>query len=219
MPAKDVIEIITYPNNPDGLVHPPLYPNAAYHIYDCVYYWPTIVDIDPTPLSFDIMVFSLSKLTGMAQSRLGWALVRDQSLAFGTIGPGSIETYGVAAEAQYRAGRIMSHLALDHFVYFAAVRKQIDTRWADVSWIFAQQPLPARFSLQSSRGFWIWIACNDPTDDCDKVFLDAGIKGRFAHGETGVTGYNRLSVMGRPQAWTVLVQRLTALIAPDATGK
>ena len=40
-----LVEVVTYPNNPDGEFYPPLYPNAKYHIYDMVYYWPHIVNI------------------------------------------------------------------------------------------------------------------------------------------------------------------------------
>lgn len=32
MPPEDVIEIRCWPNNPDGVFYPPVYPNAAYHI-------------------------------------------------------------------------------------------------------------------------------------------------------------------------------------------
>ncbi len=62
----DVIEIVTYPNNPDGLQHPPVYPTAHAIIYDLVYYWPHTCPA--VSLRSDaIMVFSSFKLTGHAQ--------------------------------------------------------------------------------------------------------------------------------------------------------
>lgn len=176
-----------------------------------VYYWPHIVPMQSSLPSFDLMVFSLSKLTGMAQSRLGWALIRDQSLAFGTIGPSSIETYGVSAESQFRGARIMAHLALDQSAYFGILYGQITARWTQLQNMF-QQAASNRFQLQSTQGFWVWIACLLPTDDCNQVFLDAGIKGRFGAGETGVSGHIRLSVMGRPSAWNVLSGRIQILL-------
>ena len=75
-----------------------------------VYYWPHIVNITHV-VDNPIMVFSLSKLTGMAASRIGWALLDSTTLAFNTIGQQSTETYSISSEAQFRASRVMAQLA------------------------------------------------------------------------------------------------------------
>ena len=74
---NNTYEILTYPNNPDGSKRNPISKNV---IYDCIYYWPHFTEID-VKLEHDIMIFSASKHTGHAGSRLGWALVKDPEIA------------------------------------------------------------------------------------------------------------------------------------------
>lgn len=69
--SKRVIEFVTSPNNPDGKLNKANFqgPNSE-AIYDRVYYWPHFTPI-PTPADEDVMLFSISKLTGHAGTRLG----------------------------------------------------------------------------------------------------------------------------------------------------
>ncbi|KAL2497036.1 Tryptophan aminotransferase-related protein 4 [Abeliophyllum distichum] len=50
-------------------------------IYDHAYYWPHFTAI-PAPADEDVMIFTISKLTGHAGSRFGWALVKDEDWVF-----------------------------------------------------------------------------------------------------------------------------------------
>jgi hypothetical protein len=66
-----IIEFVTSPNNPDGhlkkaVVQGPL----ARSINDHAYYWPHFTAI-PAPADGDVMIFTISKLTGHAGSRFG----------------------------------------------------------------------------------------------------------------------------------------------------
>lgn len=65
------IEFVTSPNNPDGQLKEAVLrgPNAK-QIYDLAYYWPHYTAI-PSPMDEDLMIFTLSKLTGHAGSRFG----------------------------------------------------------------------------------------------------------------------------------------------------
>jgi hypothetical protein len=74
-----VIEFVTVPNNPSGELRKPIYPTAA-QIYDMVYYWPSLTAITYRA-AHPIMMFSMSKLTGHAGTRLGWAWVKDPVVA------------------------------------------------------------------------------------------------------------------------------------------
>lgn len=69
--STTLIEFVTSPNNPDGQLNKAVLhgPNAK-AIYDHAYNWPHFTAI-PAPADSDLMIFSLSKLTGHAGSRFG----------------------------------------------------------------------------------------------------------------------------------------------------
>lgn len=63
---------MTSPNNPDGELKEAILEGPSVKtIYDRVYYWPLYTPI-PAPASEDLMLFSISKLTGHAGSRFGY---------------------------------------------------------------------------------------------------------------------------------------------------
>ena len=65
------IEFVTSPNNPDGkLSKAVLRGPDVKAIYDRAYYWPHFTPI-PAPADDDLMLFTISKLTGHAGSRFG----------------------------------------------------------------------------------------------------------------------------------------------------
>ena len=70
------IEVVTSPNNPDGTLRVPVVNSGVEGkiIYDLAYYWPQYTPITDQ-LDHDVMVFTFSKCTGHAGSRIGW--VRD----------------------------------------------------------------------------------------------------------------------------------------------
>lgn len=66
------IELVASPNNPDGkLQNAFLNGNATTAIYDLAYYWPHFGPIT-SAAAYDIMVFTLSTVTGHAGSRIGY---------------------------------------------------------------------------------------------------------------------------------------------------
>lgn len=66
------IEVVTSPNNPDGTLREPVVNSVAEGklIHDLAYYWPQF-----TPITHeaddDVMLFTFSKCTGHAGSRIG----------------------------------------------------------------------------------------------------------------------------------------------------
>jgi len=73
---QSFIEFVTSPNNPDGRLQRAVLGGSA-TIYDHCYYWPHYTAI-PAPSDEDVMVFSISKVSGHASSRFGY--VQFQSL-------------------------------------------------------------------------------------------------------------------------------------------
>lgn len=67
----NLIEFLTAPNNPDGKLNKPtLQGPSVKTIHDLAYFWPHFTAI-PAPADEDLMIFTISKLTGHAGSRFG----------------------------------------------------------------------------------------------------------------------------------------------------
>lgn len=68
--ADGFIEFVTSPNNPDTRLCKPVLGGSAAAIVDHAYYWPHFTHI-PAPSDEDVMMFTMSKLSGHAGSRFG----------------------------------------------------------------------------------------------------------------------------------------------------
>jgi L-tryptophan--pyruvate aminotransferase len=64
------IEVVCLPNNPTGDNRHPVVNGSGPLIFDLAYYWPHHVPISG-PLDHDVMLFTLSKTTGHAGTRIG----------------------------------------------------------------------------------------------------------------------------------------------------
>ena len=76
-------------------------------IHDLVYYWPQYTPIIAAA-AHDIMLFTVSKITGHAGTRLGWALVRDRDVAKKMVNFVYESTIGVSKDSQLRAAKILA---------------------------------------------------------------------------------------------------------------
>lgn len=95
--------LVVLPNNPDFSVND-FSSESSQKIYDLCYYWPQYLDKESViKRSDDIMIFGLSKATGHAGTRFGWALVKDPQTANLMKKYIELTTSGVSAEAQARA--------------------------------------------------------------------------------------------------------------------
>ena len=77
--SHDTIEIVTSLNNSDGSLLTAQC-TGALQVYDNAYFWPHFMPLT-SRRSDDVILFTLSKLTGHAGSRVGWAFVRDADIA------------------------------------------------------------------------------------------------------------------------------------------
>lgn len=66
------VELVTLPNNPDGSIRGPVAKRSGdgHVVYDFAYYWPQYTAITHQA-DHDIMLFTFSKCTGHAGSRVG----------------------------------------------------------------------------------------------------------------------------------------------------
>lgn len=217
-------QVLTTPNNPDGRRLTPRFPQAA-QVTDLVYSWPHYVPADDTasPADADLMIFSFSKLTGYASSRIGWALVRDAKVAGLMSQYMFLQSTAPAVEAQVRAVHMLRAITAARRAdrnseddFFAFARERLAARWKVLRDVFAKSH---RFTLAGEDGvLYMWLACNDPRDaqNCAKAFGDVGITT-----ETGVTygsdtKHVRVCMGHDDSTFALLLQRLRTLVGAEA---
>nr|AKJ88111.1 TAA on Y chromosome [Marchantia polymorpha] len=101
------IELVTTPNNPTGEVRQSVVSGGAgFPVHDLAYYWPHHTPIT-SPADHDLMLFTVSKSTGHAGTRIGWALVKDLKVAQKMAKFIELNTIGVSKDAQIRAAHIL----------------------------------------------------------------------------------------------------------------
>ncbi|KAL2926211.1 Tryptophan aminotransferase-related protein 1 [Bienertia sinuspersici] len=114
------IEVVTSPNNPDGRSRKPVVKGeGGVVMYDLAYYWPQYTPIT-SPADYDVMLFTLSKTTGHAGSRMGWAIVKDQEIAKKMKKQICLTIIGSCQEGQFRATKILQFVAdrYEHASYY-----------------------------------------------------------------------------------------------------
>ncbi|CAB4289406.1 unnamed protein product [Prunus armeniaca] len=228
--ATNVIEFVTSPNNPDGQLNKANVqgPNAK-AIYDRVYYWPHFTAI-PTPANDDIMIFSISKLTGHAGSRFGWAVVKDESVFQKMTMYTLINSMGISRDAQLRALKVLNVVleggGKDIFEFgYNTLRK----RWEKLSNILS---VSNRFSLQKfapkhctffkkTRGpspAYAWVKCEREEDkDCYAVLQEeANVYGRRGSQFGAEDRFVRLTLLRSQDDFDLLLQRLNQLVLEES---
>ncbi|CAN1335058.1 Tryptophan aminotransferase-related protein 2 [Linum perenne] len=101
------VEFVTSPNNPDGFTrHPIVNRTGGFSVYDLAYYWPQYTSVT-SPSDHDITLFTVSKSTGHAGIRIGWALVKDAEVARKMTKFIELSSLGVSKDSQLRATKIM----------------------------------------------------------------------------------------------------------------
>ncbi|OEL38619.1 Tryptophan aminotransferase-related protein 2 [Dichanthelium oligosanthes] len=132
------IEVICSPNNPDGGIRKGVVKSKSVKtIHDFAYCWPQYTPITEAP-SHDIMLFTVSKCTGHAGTRLGWALVKDTEVAQKMIKFMELNTIGVSKDSQLRAAKIIK-VVCDGY-------EQSPTSEANRLFHFAQRKMAERWS-------------------------------------------------------------------------
>ncbi|KAK4374408.1 hypothetical protein RND71_005085 [Anisodus tanguticus] len=223
----DVVEFVTSPNNPDGNLRSPVLkgPNVKL-IYDRAYYWPHYTAI-PAPADEDLMIFTISKFTGHAGSRFGWAIVKDVKVYEKMMEYIGLADMGISKDAQLRALTLLKVVGEgDGKQLFNFAHQILRDRWEKLSQIFS---LSKRFSLQrvptqyctflerarEPSPAYAWVKCKRKEKNCTEVFKVAKIIGRpgsrFFVGER----YVRLSLLKGQHDFDMLILRLKELVSQE----
>ena len=146
----------TSPNNPTGELQEP---EGDLNVVDACYYWPQYTRITKK-LNHDVMIFGLSKCTGHAGTRIGWALVKDKKVAQLMRDYVEQSTCGVSRDAQKRARTILATAAdsklTDPFMFG---RHKICKRWS----LFSHYARPwTSFKILNKDGMFAWCEGTPP---------------------------------------------------------
>uniref|UniRef100_A0A803L0Q2 Alliinase C-terminal domain-containing protein n=1 Tax=Chenopodium quinoa TaxID=63459 RepID=A0A803L0Q2_CHEQI len=132
------IEVVTSPNNPDGRSRKPVVNREeGLLIYDLAYYWPHYIPIT-SPADYDVMLFTLSKTTGHAGTRIGWAVVKDQEIAKKMKKQILLMSIGSCHEGQLRATKLFHFVAdrYEHDAYYEHEKPPMKPNLFDVEGLF-----------------------------------------------------------------------------------
>ncbi|KAL4303629.1 hypothetical protein GQ457_10G002650 [Hibiscus cannabinus] len=229
--STNVIEFVTSPNNPDGQLKQAILhgPNVK-TIYDRAYYWPHFTPI-PASADEDVMVFTLSKLTGHAGTRLGWAVIKDEALFKRMMEHMRLNSMGVSKDAQLRAFRLLKTVLEEGTEIFDFAYRTMKSRWERLVRTIS---LSDRFSLQENNPQYCtfyskvrqlspaygWLKCEREEDkDCYAVLKAANIIGREGHRYGAEDRYVRLSLVKTEDDFGLLIERLNELISKEDGGR
>jgi aspartate/methionine/tyrosine aminotransferase len=211
---SSIIEYVTLPNNPTGEHREVVYKNSPYTVHDMVFYWPSMTS---TPkVNFNVMMFSLSKLTGHGGSRLGWALIKDPEVASLMNFFISRNQYHSSVDTYYRALNLLSFLAQDEEdSLFEYVKNTLAVRWKVLLNLFTKTE---QFHVESATGrYYAYIRCSSTivtsgNSTCTNLFNSVGIISETGDQYGSTKGhYARLDLLMRDYAFDLFVTKVTRL--------
>lgn len=176
------MEIVTSPNNPTGnrtknYTHCPL-------VYDLCYNWYQYST--PVKEDHDVMIFSLSKATGHAGSRVGWGIFSDKDVADKVQEFVELDTCGVSADSQTKAlSMILDQLKRPknkRCFYFG--RYELKYRWAKFKQVMAHYD---NITVKNRLGMFALVKVEDPSST---GWVDAEEYFKENFGVFGVSGDN-----------------------------
>eukprot|EP00045_Choanoeca_perplexa_P015640 m.199850 g.199850 ORF g.199850 m.199850 type:complete len:814 (-) comp17045_c0_seq2:91-2532(-) len=215
---SSVIEILTTPNNPDNRAKEPVVKGSSAQITDLVYDWPHYTPTTSARAD-DLMIFSLSKLSGYAASRLGWAFVRDPDVVATMSKYMFLQSTAPAVESQLRGVKVLNAIADNYhgdMDFFTTTHTLLTERWRRLRSIFSSQK---RFELAGEDGgLFMWVQClhADDQKDCAAPFGTVGITT-----ETGVaygsdTSHVRICMGHHNSTFELLTARLQQLMTQSS---
>ncbi|PSS07755.1 Tryptophan aminotransferase-related protein [Actinidia chinensis var. chinensis] len=229
------IELVTSPNNPDGSTRQAVVNrNQGILMHDFAYYWPQYTPIS-FPADHDLMLFTVSKSTGHAGTRIGWALVKDKEVARKMTKFIEINTIGVSKDSQLRAARILQAVAdscdrvgspeeVQPFFDYSYIL--MEKRWKQLraavkkSGLFSLPDFPSKFCNFSGRTFesqpgkcesFAWLKCEGEIEDCESFLRCHRILTRGGKHFGVCPKYVRISMLERDEMFDLFTERLSQI--------
>ncbi|KAJ0500356.1 putative alliinase, EGF-like domain, pyridoxal phosphate-dependent transferase, major [Helianthus annuus] len=197
----DVIEFVTSPTNPGGELKKSV--TGGKTIHDHAYFWPQFTPI-PGPSDHDLMIFSLSKLTGHAGTRFGyvvyavlassffqlssvrWAIIKDKDVYDKVLNYIYLANAGISKDTQLRVLKVLKvAMKADGKPFFEFAYNQMSDRWNRLTSVFSKStrfsiqprhPLHCNFFHQTRQPSpaYAWVRCERQEDNDCAAVLKAG---------------------------------------------
>ncbi|KAK7842225.1 l-tryptophan--pyruvate aminotransferase 1 [Quercus suber] len=231
--AGAYIEVVNSPNNPDGTLREAVVMNRTGNgngklIYDFAYYWPQFTAITGAA-DYDNMLFTISKCTGHAGSRIGWALVKDKDIAKKMIEYITISSIGVSKESQFRAAKIIEVVcngiqnvgSVKSENFFKYARNILSKRWQKLRETiqnsehlilskYPQQHCLFSGKLTETLSAYAWLESKDDTQDCNEFLRGLKIIGKSGKICGAHQKFARINLMCREEEFSQFIERLSA---------
>ncbi|CAN1136623.1 Tryptophan aminotransferase-related protein 2 [Linum perenne] len=226
---RSFVELVTSPNNPDGFLRDPVVNRSGgILVHDLAYYWPQYTAVT-APADHDITLFTVSKSTGHAGIRIGWALVKDAAVARKMTKFIELNSIGVSKDSQLRAAKIMkvvsdaeSESKPGHSLFKFGF-ENMEERWRMLREAVNQSEgrislpdYPSLYCNFNGRSFgnqpaFAWVKCEGEIEDCEGFFREKKILTRSGVHFGGSPKYVRISMLDRDDNYKVFIQRLANL--------
>ncbi|XP_020193641.1 tryptophan aminotransferase-related protein 2 [Aegilops tauschii subsp. strangulata] len=224
------IELVCSPNNPDGAIRDALLGSggAGKAVHDLAYYWPQYTPITRRA-DHDIMLFTMSKSTGHAGTRIGWALVKDREVARRMTKFVELNTVSVSKDSQLRAARVLRAVSdgydggASRHQLFDFGRRKMAERWrmlreaAAASGIFSLPEVTSgrcNFANETAANnhAFAWLRCDrEDVEDCAGFLRGHKMLTRSGNQFGADPRYVRVSMLGRDDAYDIFIRRLASL--------
>ncbi|MED6211965.1 Tryptophan aminotransferase- protein 2 [Stylosanthes scabra] len=219
------IELVTSPNNPDGYTRESVVKNNThgFFIHDLAYYWPHYTPIS-YPSDHDLSLFTLSKSTGHAATRIGWALVKDPVVAKKMTKFIELNTIGVSKDSQLRAAKILKAVSdsSEEEAFFKYSYEVMAQRWKQLREAVQGNAL---FTLPNfSPGFctffnrhthpqpaFLWLKCEGEIEDCASFLRQHKILSRSGERFGVSPKYVRISMLDTDENFMDFIERLSSI--------
>ncbi|XP_068638097.1 tryptophan aminotransferase-related protein 2-like isoform X2 [Aristolochia californica] len=220
------IEMVTSPNNPDGFIRQSVInKEGGKTVHDLAYYWPQYTPITE-PADYDVMLFTVSKSTGHAGIRIGWALVKDSEVARKMAKFIELNTIGVSKDSQLRVAKILRTVREGHEIgmdkFFDYGRRLMSERWDKLrevvksNAIFSLPEFPSEHckffgDMCTSHPAFAWLKCEGEIEDCEALLKSHKILTRGGKHFGEDPKYVRISMLDRHEVFALFIERLSAM--------
>ncbi|KAE8688329.1 L-tryptophan--pyruvate aminotransferase 1 [Hibiscus syriacus] len=223
------VEFVTSPNNPDGTIREAVVNREGGKlVHDLAYYWPQYTPITGKANN-DIMLFTFSKATGHAGSRIGWAIVKDKEVATKMVKYMELSSIGVSKESQLRAAKILDVIAEDCSIsspdkeenFFKYGHHLMSERWEKLrevvkrNGVFSLPKYPRDFcnfkgKETDSIPAFAWLKTKDGLN-CDNLLREHKIVTRGGTNFGVDSDYTRVSMLSLDDEFNLFLERLAAI--------